>query len=160
MDNFVLPYEMRPNLRLAYGVVAVGGKIPLLTKRDRRTGRDFYTLPGGTLDPVNDYEREDYEVCLEREIQEELGIRVRVEEGLSGLMLKGSEQKKRRNIFKLFFKCVHLEGEPTNNEPTEHLALTLATPDQAVELLDSNHPDLDMILPDEVRHAILQIGQD
>ena len=96
-----------PRYHVASGLIWREGKLLIATRPPGTHLEGLWEFPGGKQE-----EGEGLEECLEREIQEELGIRVRVDEPF--LTVGHSYPEKR--IWLHVFNCTYLTGEP---EPVE-----------------------------------------
>ena len=130
------------------GVVFQDGRV-LLVRELLDGGR--WTLPGGWAD-VNDRPSE----AVEREVREESGYRVRATKVLAvyDRRLHGHTPPHLWGIYKLFFACELLGGEPSASVETAgaaffaedsipELSLARVTPEEIVRLFEHfRHPDL------------------
>jgi mutator protein MutT len=100
----------KPHFHVAAGLLWENGKL-LITKRPKGVHLEgFWEFPGGKQE-----EGETLEKCLKREISEELGIRVRVEDSI--LTLRHEYDTKVITLH--VFKCARLHGEPRSLEHQE-----------------------------------------
>jgi len=89
------------------GLIRLDGRL-LITKRPKGTHLEgFWEFPGGKQE-----EGESLKECLEREIEEELGMKVRAER----LLFSADHEYENRIISLHLFECSHLRGLP---EPFE-----------------------------------------
>ncbi len=95
--------EESKTIRVAAGLVFRKGKV-LVARRyaDAHLG-GLWEFPGGKLEPG-----ETFEQCLERELVEELGIVVRVEE----LMETLTHEYPEKTVHLRFYRCSWLKNEP------------------------------------------------
>lgn len=106
------------------GVFTVNGKIPLLFN-----GRDEWELPGGKLDPG-----EQPEICIIREIGEELGVATRVDRILDSWLYVIAPDVE---VVIVTYACT-LIGPPLLRISDEHKKLALFTP---AEISGLNMPE-------------------
>lgn len=93
----------KPSLHVTAGLIRDKGKL-LISKRAKGSHLEgFWEFPGGKLE-----NGETLEQCLEREISEELGFRVRAEKAL----LRASHEYEDRVVILHFFSCEQIGGEP------------------------------------------------
>ena len=94
----------KPHFHVAAGLICREGRI-LITKRPEGSHlAGFWEFPGGKQE-----DGETLEGCLEREIQEELGIRVK-----AGELLYSLQHEYESKIISLYlFRCPHFQGQPT-----------------------------------------------
>ena len=100
----------KPHFHVTAALIRQNGKL-LITKRPEGGHlAGLWEFPGGKQE-----EGETLEACLEREIREELGVRVKV-----GLCLATAEHEySSRRITLHLFQCVPLEGQPRGLEGQE-----------------------------------------
>jgi mutator protein MutT len=89
-------------IQVAAGLVFAGGKLLITQRRDQDHLGGLWEFPGGKLETG-----ETFEHCLVRELQEELGIAVRVGAEIEDLTHAYPEKTVRLK----FFCCELLEGE-------------------------------------------------
>lgn len=114
----------QPCLGVVFIPTDTGLKIPLFK---RSNGDDqWWDLPGGkraiTEHPFD---------CVSREMNEELGIRVRPYSFISSMPHPKFGEEKARH----FIACMYQEGTPSNMLPEEHDALELCSPQEAIKRL-------------------------
>jgi len=95
------------------GAIMRNGQLLLLQQTDHSTGRSYWLLPGGRMEP-GETERQ----CVQREMLEEVGVHVRVDELLLDQPI-ASENIDRRKTY----LCSIVAGEPEpGHEPEEAYA--------------------------------------
>jgi len=93
----------KPHFHVAAGLIWRDGTV-LLTRRPKGTHlAGYWEFPGGKQE-----QGESLEACLEREILEELGVRVKVNEHL----LQVDHEYDEKSISLHLFHCSRLVGEP------------------------------------------------
>jgi len=93
----------KPHFHVTAGLILRDGRV-LLTRRPQGSHlAGYWEFPGGKQE-----QGETFEACLEREIMEELGIRVKVNEHL--LQVDHDYGEKRISLH--LFQCSHQAGEP------------------------------------------------
>ncbi len=93
----------KPSLHVTAALIRDKGKL-LISKRAKGSHlEDYWEFPGGKLE-----NGETLEQCLEREVEEELGFRIRAEKAL----LSVSHEYKDRVVILHFFSCEYISGEP------------------------------------------------
>ena len=100
----------KPHFHVTAGLIRQDGKL-LITKRPEGGHLGgFWEFPGGKQEAG-----ETLEACLEREIQEELGVRVK-----AGTCLANVEHEySTRRITLHLFQCVRVKGQPRGLEGQE-----------------------------------------
>jgi mutator protein MutT len=90
-------------IEVAAGLVFRDGKL-LITRRfeDAHLG-GLWEFPGGKREPD-----ESFEVCLRRELREELGIEIKVGEQVEAV----TQEYPEKTVHLQFFRCAWLEKEP------------------------------------------------
>ncbi len=109
--------KTKPHYDVTAGLIWKEGKL-LIATRPRGTHLEgFWEFPGGKQE-----EGENLKECLKREIEEELGIKVRVDEPF---LTVGHEYPNKR-ISLHVFNCTWLKGEPAplQRQETRWIALT------------------------------------
>lgn len=120
-------YQMPVSIK---AVVSVGGKLPLL-----KNERDEWELPGGKLEVG-----ERPEICVAREIEEELGIAVEISDCIYTWVY---EIFPNRHVFVVTYTGTAIdERQPTYSR--EHKELVLVDPGDAFELT----------MPEDYKNAI------
>ncbi len=100
----------KPHIHVTAGLIRQDGKL-LITKRPAGGHlAGLWEFPGGKQEAG-----ETLEACLEREIREELGIRVKAERCLATV----EHEYPTRRITLHLFQCVRVEGQPTGVEGQE-----------------------------------------
>ena len=92
-----------PTYTRCQGAMIRDDQILLITHREHATGRTYWVIPGGGLEPG-----ETPEQCARREMQEETGLDVRVER----LLFDEEEARGEMRWRKLTFLCEILSGDP------------------------------------------------
>jgi mutator protein MutT len=93
----------KPHLQVAAAIIWKKGRV-LVTKRPKGSHMEgFWEFPGGKKE-----QNEGLRACLEREIIEELNIRVKAEKPL----LSVDHEYETRHVTLHFFQCRVIEGEP------------------------------------------------
>jgi mutator protein MutT len=93
----------KPHLHVSAGIIWRDGKL-LITRRPKGSHlAGYWEFPGGKQEP-----HESLEECLEREIKEELGVDVKVDERL----LQVDHDYGMKSISLHLFRCSELHGEP------------------------------------------------
>ena len=93
----------KPHFHVAAGLIRKNGRI-LITKRPEGSHlAGFWEFPGGKQEAGETLER-----CLEREIQEELGVRVKAGELLYSLLYEYES----KTISLHLFRCLDFQGQP------------------------------------------------
>jgi mutator protein MutT len=123
--------DKKPHFHVAAGLIWKDGKV-LITKRPRGSHLEgLWEFPGGKQE-----KGESLQACLEREIREELGLRIRAGE----ILLTVDHEYGSRAISLHTLTCTYIEGEAAGLEgqelrwiaPTELSKLTFPPPDRAV----------------------------
>ena len=115
-------------IEVAAGLVFRGGRL-LITQRHQGSHLGgLWEFPGGKREPG-----ETYEVCLARELREELGIEIEIRDLIEELLHEYAEKTVRLR----FFRCLWREHEPS---PIDCAALAWVT---AEELRRYPFPDAD-----------------
>jgi mutator protein MutT len=104
-----------PPIEVAAGVIFRHDRLLITQRRAGDHLGGLWEFPGGKREPG-----ETYEACLARELEEELGVRVRVGEGLSSV----THQYPAKIVHLRFFRCTLERGEP---EPLGCAALAWIT---------------------------------
>ena len=127
----------KPHVHVAAGIIWRRGRV-LIAKRPKGSHLEgLWEFPGGKQE-----EGESLRGCLEREIQEELGLKVKADHGF----LSVDHDYGSRRISLHFFTCIRLAGEPTALqgqqirwvEPAHLPRFDFPPPDEkAVELLST-----------------------
>jgi mutator protein MutT len=100
----------KPHFHVAAGLIRKNGKI-LITKRPRGSHlAGFWEFPGGKQE-----KDETLEKCLEREIQEELGMTIRA----GDLLFTTEYEYGTKTISLHLFRCLKLQGQPRALEGQE-----------------------------------------
>ena len=100
----------KPHYNVAAGLIRKDGQI-LIAKRPRGSHlAGYWEFPGGKQEG-----EETLEKCLEREIREELGVRVRA----GDLLLSIEHEYDDKTISLHLFKCLQLQGQPQALEGQE-----------------------------------------
>ena len=100
----------KPHFHVAAGLIGKDGKI-LITKRPQGSHLEgYWEFPGGKQE-----EDETLEKCLEREIQEELGMRVRA----GDLLFSTEYEYENKTISLHLFRCLGIRGQPRALEGQE-----------------------------------------
>lgn len=98
---------MAPDTRYQ-GAILRDGRILLLQQTDHSTGRSYWLLPGGRKESG-----ETDQQCVEREMLEEVNLRVRVEELLLEEAIASADVDRRKT-----YLCTIVGGEPSpGSEP-------------------------------------------
>ena len=106
----------KPHFQVTAGIIWLDGKL-LITKRPRGSHLGgFWEFPGGKQE-----EGETLRECLEREIEEELGMKVRA----GKLLLSVDHEYESRTISLHLFECSYLCGQP---EPLEDQEIAWVPP--------------------------------
>lgn len=91
-------------IEVAAGLVFRDGKL-LITQRCKGSHLGgLWEFPGGKLEPL-----ENYEACLQRELREELGIEVEVNDLIESI----SHDYPEKSVHLKFFRCKLLQNEPS-----------------------------------------------
>jgi len=107
--------------KVAAAIIRKGDKI-LICKRGAGGNCEFlWEFPGGKQE-----ENESLEECLERELREELGVKIRIK----GVFEKTTYKYADREIFFTFFNAEIVEGEP---EPEVHEEIRWVSPGELSE---------------------------
>jgi len=93
----------RDVVEVAAGVVFRDGRVLITQRRPEDHLGGLWEFPGGKREPV-----ETFEECLERELNEELGIEVDVREWLSSVTHSYPE----KTVLLRFFRCCWRKNEP------------------------------------------------
>ncbi|TDC76317.1 NUDIX hydrolase [Actinomadura sp. 7K507] len=101
-------YQLPVSVKL---VIDIGGSIPLL-----KNEREEWELPGGKLELG-----EAPELCVEREVQEELGLTVKVESIIDTWVYEITPM---RHVFIVTYGA-HYSGSETASSSNEHKALSV-----------------------------------
>jgi len=119
-------------LDVVCGLIERGGLVLLAQRARGKSQGGLWEFPGGKLE-----RGEEARAGLERELREELGVRVIVGEALSPRLHRYGA----RVVRLLPFRCVLAEGEP---EAHEHEALRWCLPQEAeaLELVPADRPVL------------------
>ena len=100
----------KPHFNVAAGLIRKDGRI-LISKRPQGSHLEgYWEFPGGKQE-----KKETLEKCLEREIREELGVRVRA----GDLLLSIEHEYDDKTISLHLFKCLQLQGQPQALEGQE-----------------------------------------
>jgi mutator protein MutT len=100
----------KPHFHVAAGLIRKDGKI-LISKRPRGSHLEgYWEFPGGKQEREETLER-----CLEREIQEELGVRIRA----GDLLFTTEYEYENKSISLHLFRCLQLQGQPRSLEGQE-----------------------------------------
>lgn len=110
-------YQLPISVKL---VIDIDGSIPLL-----KNERDEWELPGGKLEVG-----EAPEICVEREVLEELGLTVKVESIIDTWVY---EITPKRHVFIVTYGA-HYSGSETANSSNEHKALSVVPFEEAQRL--------------------------
>ena len=95
------------HFQVTAGLICSDGKI-LITRRPEGSHLEgYWEFPGGKQE-----QGESLEECLEREMEEELGMKVRVDKQISSVEHEYDD----RIISLHLFHCTHLEGDPSPRE--------------------------------------------
>lgn len=119
------------------------GRVLLLRRYGTETGRGFYAVPGGRMEPTDDSLLH----AAARELFEEVGLRVAHEHlHFAGVCERPPmDGRLTTRALQFFFVADVFEGEPVNMEPDKHDALDWFAPDALPEAL---HPVDRRILED------------
>ena len=129
----------KPHLNVTAGLIWHDGKI-LITRRPKGSHLEgYWEFPGGKQE-----ENESLPSCLEREIQEELRMSVRVQNHL----LKVDHEYETRSISLHLFQCDWLSGTPT---PVGCDELRWVKPD---ELAGYRFPPPDLRILERIRELL------
>jgi mutator protein MutT len=93
----------RPAIEAAAAIMRRGDTILIAQRRVGDHLENLWEFPGGKREPGESFER-----CLARELQEELGVTVRV----GRLVYDVTHDYPERRVRLCFFECELLEGEP------------------------------------------------
>jgi mutator protein MutT len=93
-----------PHFHVAAGLIWKGGKLLIARRPEGSHLAGYWEFPGGKQEPG-----ETLEACLEREIQEELGMEVKAVKHL----LQINHNYETKSITLHLFQCSWLEGTPT-----------------------------------------------
>jgi mutator protein MutT len=97
------PINEKPHFQVTAGIICEEGKV-LVAKRPAGSHMEgYWEFPGGKQE-----RGEGLRACLEREMREELGLRVVAGE----FLLRVDHEYESRVISLHFFDCLRLEGEP------------------------------------------------
>lgn len=88
---------------VAAGIVLREGKILITQRPPGKHGALKWEFPGGKIEPD-----EDPRDCLSREVQEELGIRIGVQDIVETVFHRYAD----RSVLLLFYRCRWESGEP------------------------------------------------
>ena len=100
----------KPHFHVAAGLIRKDGKI-LISKRPRGSHLEgYWEFPGGKQE-----REETLEKCLEREIQEELGVSIRA----GDLLFTTEYEYENKTISLHLFRCLQLQGQPRSLEGQE-----------------------------------------
>ena len=94
---------MLKQLEVVIGIVTRNGEVLICQRRDHDSLGGYWEFPGGKMEPG-----ESRETCLERELAEELAIRVRPVREMKCIEFDYGEVRVRLYPF----VCEHLDGEP------------------------------------------------
>lgn len=93
----------KPHFHVAAGLICKNGRVLITRRPEGRHLAGFWEFPGGKQEAGETLER-----CLEREIQEELGFRVK-----AGDLLHSLQYEYESKIISLYlFRCVPFQGQP------------------------------------------------
>ena len=113
--------DNKPHFHVTAGLIRLEGKL-LITKRPRGSHMEgLWEFPGGKQE-----KGETLKECLEREIEEELGIKVRAEKLLSTI----DYEYENRFISLHIFQCLYLAGQP---EPLENQEIIFVHPEDLAQ---------------------------
>jgi mutator protein MutT len=127
----------KPHFHVTAGLIWHSGKI-LITRRPKGSHLEgYWEFPGGKQE-----ENESLPSCLEREMQEELGISVKVEK----FLLKVDHEYETKSITLHLFQCSWLSGTPT---PIGSDEIRWVKPD---ELTDYQFPPPDIRILEFIRN--------
>jgi len=106
-----------PHYDVTAGLIWKEGKLLIATRPKGAHLEGFWEFPGGKQE-----EGENLKECLKREIEEELGIKTRVDE----LFLTVDHEYPNKRISLHVFNCTWLKGEPVpfQNQETRWITLT------------------------------------
>lgn len=110
---------------LVTSLISIDGKIPVFKRS--KDGKSWFELPGGKPEP----EDRDVVDTIVRELHEELGIAAVADTAIFEEMDHPFVDGRKR----IFIKCHHVSGVPSNVLPEEHDSLHMLEPGQAVALL-------------------------
>jgi A/G-specific adenine glycosylase len=99
----MVPPHSSPVLEVSAGLVFRAGRLLITQRPPGGHLAGLWEFPGGKREPA-----ETYEACLQRELREEVGIEVRVEELVESLTHVYPE----RTVHLRFFRCTWLTHEP------------------------------------------------
>jgi|AGTN01.3.fsa_nt_gi ADP-ribose pyrophosphatase len=90
-----------------YGIVLLDGCL-LMVRQGKGHWADRWILPGGKLEAG-----ESLESCVEREIREETGCRVKTVRQLATVSSYSPDSPFEKQVALVFYLCRHIAGEPT-----------------------------------------------
>jgi len=132
----------KPHFQVAAGLIWRQGRVLIAKRPEGRHLAGYWEFPGG-----KQKSGETLEACLEREIKEELGLRIRAIRP----EMKTHYEYDTKKITLHFFHCIRLEGEPAALEGQElkwaspHELPSLVFPQadrKMVEYLSGRNPDI------------------
>ena len=104
------PLRSRPIIHVAAALIWRDESL-LISRRTKGSHLEgFWEFPGGKLE-----DGEDLRMCVEREVMEELGIKVRA----GGLIFETRYEYEEKSVDLSFFNCTMLEGEAFPREKQE-----------------------------------------
>ena len=110
--------EVAPTVEVAAGLIIRDGKILIAQRRVNASLGGLWEFPGGKREPG-----ESFEACLMREVMEELGLTIAVDEQVAF----AEHRDAGRQIQLRFYRCTILAGEP---HPLECEACHWVTPSE------------------------------
>lgn len=100
----------KPHYHVAAGLIRKDGRILISKRPQGRHLAGYWEFPGGKQE-----KEETLEKCLEREIREELGVRVRA----GDLLFSIEHEYENKTITLHLFRCMQLQGQPQAMECQE-----------------------------------------
>lgn len=95
--------EVAPTVEVAAGLIVRNGKILIAQRLDNVPLAGLWEFPGGKRKPG-----ESFEACLRREVMEELGLTIAVDEQVGS----AEHHDAGRQVRLRFYRCTVLAGEP------------------------------------------------
>ncbi len=117
---------------VAAGLIYKNGSLLITQRPEGKHGALKWEFPGGKVEDDEDPRR-----CLEREIQEELGIEIKAEDIIETIHHRYPD----RSVLLLFYRCQWIAGEP---QAIECNAIAWSDPARLTEY-DFLEADLDFI---------------
>ncbi len=136
-SNRQSPIGNRQCLEVSAGLVFRGGRLLVTQRHVRAHQGGLWEFPGGKREPG-----ETFEQCLQRELREELGIEVEVEELVETIVHEYPE----KTVVLKFFRCLWLANEAQNLGCLDHRWIKLE------ELSQFDFPPADARLLEKLRN--------